>query len=49
MLDIQRRPWLTVFKAVANNVIYQDGVMRMSILGTIVDTTPRASVVGLNL
>nr|WDY38276.1 major capsid protein [Rattus norvegicus microvirus] len=38
-----------LFKAVANNVIYQDGVMRMSILGTIVDTTPRASVVGLNL
>ena len=38
-----------LFKAVANNVIYQDGVMRMSMLGTIVDTTPRASVVGLNL
>ena len=38
-----------LFRATANNVIYQDGVMRMSILGTIVDTTPRASVVGLNL
>jgi len=38
-----------LFKAAANNVIYQDGVMRMSILGTIVDTTPRGSVVGLNL
>ena len=38
-----------MFKAVGNNVIYQDGVMRMQVLGTIVDTTPRASVVGLNL
>lgn len=38
-----------LFKDSANNTIYQDGVMRLSILGTLTDTTPRGSVVGLNL
>ena len=38
-----------LFKAVENNCLYQDGVMRMSILGTLTDTTPRASVVGMRL
>ena len=38
-----------LFKDSANNTIYQDGVMWLSILGTLTDTTPRGSVVGLNL
>ena len=38
-----------LFKAPANNVLWQDGVMRMSVLGTIVDTTPSSSVVGMHL
>ena len=38
-----------LFKAAANNIIYQDGVMRLQVLGTIVDTTPRGSVVGMTL
>ena len=38
-----------LFKDVGNNVLWQDGVMRLSVLGTIVDTTPRSSVVGMTL
>ena len=38
-----------LFKAAGNNNLYQDGVMRMQILGTIVDTTPRGSVMGMTL
>lgn len=38
-----------LFKDIASNVLYQDGVVRMSILGTLTDTTPRASVVGMTL
>ena len=38
-----------LFKAAANNVIYQDGVMRLHILGNVTDTTPRGSVVGMTL
>lgn len=38
-----------LFKAVANNVLYQDGVVRLSVLGTLTDTTPRANVVGMRL
>jgi len=38
-----------LFRDVAKNVLYQDGVLRLSILGGIVDTTPRANVVGMTL
>lgn len=38
-----------LFKAVANNTIAQDGVIRMSILGNVVDQTPRSNVVGMRL
>ena len=38
-----------LFKAAANNIIYQDGVMRLQVLGTIVDTTPRVAVMGMTL
>ena len=38
-----------LFKDTANNVLWQDGVMRLSVLGTITDTTPRSSVVGMTL
>ena len=38
-----------LFKVAANNVIYQDGVMRLHILGNVTDTTPRGSVVGMTL
>ena len=38
-----------LFKDVASNVLYQDGVMRMNILGTLTDTTPRSNVVGMRL
>ena len=31
------------------HVFHQDGVMRMNILGTIHDTTPRGSVMGLTI
>lgn len=38
-----------LFKDIASNVLYQDGVVRMSVLGTLTDTTPRANVVGMTL
>ena len=38
-----------LFKDIASNVLYQDGVMRMNILGTLTDTTPRSNVVGMRL
>lgn len=38
-----------LFKDAAANAFYQDGVCRLNILGNVVDTTPRASVVGLSL
>ena len=38
-----------LFKDVANNVLYQDGVMRLQVLGTLTDTTPRSNVVGMRL
>lgn len=38
-----------LFRATANNLLYQDGVIRMSILSTLRDTTPRATTVGMVL
>lgn len=38
-----------MFKDIANNFLTQDGVMRLNVLGGIVDTTPRASVMGMTL
>lgn len=38
-----------LFKDVAANFLSQDGVLRLSILGTLTDTTPRASTVGMVL
>lgn len=38
-----------LFKAVENNNIWQDGVIRLSILGGVVDTTPRRNIVGMTM
>lgn len=38
-----------LFKDSANPFMSQDGIMRLNILGGIVDTTPRATTVGFNL
>jgi len=38
-----------MFKDVGTNFLTQDGVIHLNILGGIVDTTPRASVVGMSL
>lgn len=38
-----------LFKATENNCFWQDGVIRLSVLGGIVDSTPRGSVVGMTI
>lgn len=38
-----------LYAAVANNFLTQDGVIRLNVLGNVVDTTPRGSTLGMSL